>query len=67
VIPDADGTQGANGYAYANENPLTLTDPSGHAAESGLAGIGQGVAAVFGIVGRIIDCILYGECRERHD
>jgi RHS repeat-associated protein len=28
--PNAPGTQGWNPYAYANNSPVTLTDPSGH-------------------------------------
>jgi len=47
VNPSGPGTQGYNGYVYATNNPVTLTDPSGHVAIGGLAGMGQGVAGIF--------------------
>jgi hypothetical protein len=33
VDPSGPGTQGYNRYAYAGNNPATLTDPSGHMAQ----------------------------------
>lgn len=36
LIPNAPGTQGYNPYWYANDNPATLTDPSGKAANCGI-------------------------------
>ncbi|HEY7035836.1 MAG TPA: hypothetical protein VH482_31145, partial [Thermomicrobiales bacterium] len=52
--PNAAGTQGYDGYAYADGNPVTWTDPSGH-----------GVAGVFAVVARVLECALRGECRYR--
>jgi RHS repeat-associated protein len=54
VQPNAGGTQGWNPYAYATDNPTAATDPSGH-----------GIAEVFGVLARVLECVLHGECRYR--
>jgi hypothetical protein len=54
VQPNAGGTQGYDGYAYAVDNPVTVSDPTGH-----------GIAEVFGILARVFGCILHGEGRHR--
>lgn len=59
--PNAGGTQGWTAYSYAQNNPMTLTDPSGHVAIGDLVGIGGGIAAIF----RYILCFLSGDCTHR--
>jgi RHS repeat-associated protein len=62
VAQSTAGTQGYNRYAYAANNPVTLTDPSGHIA-SALARLGQAISNVFWYIALIFDCILWGACR----
>jgi RHS repeat-associated protein len=55
VQPNASGTQGYNRYAYAANNPATLTDPSGHAAlalplTTGIIEVDAVVLAVMGMM-----------------
>ena len=63
LSPNAGGTQGYNGYAYANGNPVTLTDPSGHSAIGGLKGIGEWVRNAFLLIAMLFDYFLFGEGR----
>ena len=54
LVPNATGTNGYNPYWYANSNPVTLTDPTGHVAIApdlprglaGLAAAGSALAAI---------------------
>lgn len=62
IQPNAPGTQGYNPYAFARNNPLSFTDPSGNSAVGGLTGLGQAIADAFALILRTIECILDGEC-----
>ena len=61
VQPNSGETTGYNPYAYANGNPVTFTDPSGHAA--GLAGIGEWVAGAIWYMVKFFECHTVGPCR----
>jgi RHS repeat-associated protein len=48
VIPDLGNPQSYNRYSYTENDPLTLTDPSGHSALDYIPWIGSGVAEISG-------------------
>jgi RHS repeat-associated protein len=71
--PSGPGTQGYNRYAYAANNPATLTDPSGHnpvaacaaAFAGGLPGVGLGVVCAFAVIGAVlVIASMEQKCRE---
>jgi len=62
MSPSKGGTQGYQPYAYAGNNPTTLTDPSGLAPDGGLLGLAPAIAGVFFRLTWILDCAFYGEC-----
>ena len=47
TFTESDPTQGLNRYSYVLNNPLSLTDPTGHLSFRQLLGIAIGVAAFF--------------------
>ncbi|MEU8484184.1 RHS repeat-associated core domain-containing protein [Streptomyces sp. NPDC048641] len=63
-----DAHQSMNGYAYADNSPVTFSDPSGLKKKGGLGGllgllgaaIGGVVGAVIAMVGAVLDNIGYG-------
>ncbi len=63
IQPNAGGTQGFNAYAYAQNNPATLTDPSGMLAVRDLPGFdGLSKASQSGFLRHMarIKCLLIG-------
>jgi len=61
IQPSSGGATGYNPYQYANSNPTTLTDPSGHLASIG--DFGGGIAGAFLYLAYIFECFLSGNCR----
>ena len=59
--PNGSGATAYNPYAYANGNPTTLTDPSGHLAS--LSDFGGGIAGAFLYLAYILECFTSGSCR----
>jgi len=48
IIPQPGSPQGWDRYAYANNNPLSYTDPSGHLTWFVTGAIGAGIGAIIG-------------------
>ena len=61
IQPSSGGATGYNPYQYANSNPTTFTDPSGHLASIG--DFGGGIAGAFLYLAYIFECFLDGNCR----